>query len=55
MKQIENCAECWNMLSYCIYSGNWNKANQISKTLNEIKTKSKKTYYLGRLLRLFFI
>lgn len=55
MDEIKNCAECWNMLSYCTHFGDGNKANQIMKTLAEIKTRSKKTYYLGRLLRFFFI
>ena len=55
MKQIENCSECWNMLSYCIWCENWYKAGEICQTLQEIKSQSKFTYIIGRLLRFFFI
>mgnify|MGYP003292831655 CR=1 FL=1 len=53
--ELRNCAECWNMLSYCVWCGNFQKASHISETLESIKSKSKVTYYLGRLLRFFFI
>lgn len=55
LDEVKNCAACWNALSHCIYSRDWGRANRISETLSEIKTKSKKTYYLGKLLRFFFI